>query len=314
MPTTNNANVVFGPVLSRRFGKSLGVDLSPKTKQCNFDCVYCELVKAKPLDTMQDVLPKEIIIDSIQKALMHSSNFDVLTFTANGEPTLYPYLYEVISAIKPLLPSHIKTLILSNGSRFFEQQKALLLFDIVKFSLDGAVYSAYKKTDRPSTNLDLSRILESIMEFSRIFKGELVAEVLLVAGHNDTQENLERIAQFLREAKVARVDLGTIDRPSAYAVKPVDEERLLWARGFFGGLCVNLPKRKKLDSSELEAKSYTRDELLKLIATRPIEVSEAEVLLSDSTRKLLYELIQAESICIKESANMRFYTARKNDV
>ena len=115
------SNIVFGPVRSRRFGRSLGVDLSPNKKQCNFDCVYCELQKAKPVDMMNDVIPKEMVIEAIRDAVMSidSDEIDVLTFSANGEPTLYPYLYEVISAVKGFLPPHIKTLILSNGSKIY---------------------------------------------------------------------------------------------------------------------------------------------------------------------------------------------------
>ena len=61
--------IVFGPVHSRRFGRSLGVDLSPKIKQCNFDCVYCELQKAKSVDSMGDVVPLQEIIESVKKAI-----------------------------------------------------------------------------------------------------------------------------------------------------------------------------------------------------------------------------------------------------
>ena len=107
--------IVFGPVHSRRFGRSLGVDLSPKIKQCNFDCVYCELQKAKSVDSMGDVVPLQEIIESVKKALeMHQC--DVLTLTANGEPTLYPHLKDLISNLKKIVPDSIKLLLLTNGS------------------------------------------------------------------------------------------------------------------------------------------------------------------------------------------------------
>ncbi len=329
----NFPQIIFGPVISRRFGRSLGIDLSPSKKQCNFDCVYCELKKAKPMDFMGDVLPKELVIESIKTALLdlarnaksmdssetldssldsmalESSAIDVLTFTANGEPTLYPYLYDVVSAIKPFVPKNCKTLILSNGSRFKEQKDALLLFDIVKFSLDGAIESAYKKTDRPEKNLKLEKILEGIKEFARIYRGELVAEVLLVKGFNDSKENLLAIASFLRELKVARIDLGSIDRPSAYDVKAIDSDVLESFLPYFEGLCVSLLKRSK--SINIAKKSYNKSELLKLISTRPIEVCEAKILFSKDTLAILENLLESREICITNSANLRFYTKAK---
>lgn len=241
--------VIFGPVLSRRFGRSLGVDLSPSTKQCNFDCVYCELYKAKPMESMREVFPYQQILSEIENALKIHKDISVLTFTATGEPTLYPQLFELITATKPLLPPHIKTLILSNGSRFYEQKKALQLFDIVKFSLDAGILSAFKKIDRPSHLLSLEKILKGIEDFSAEYGGELVAEVLLVEGHNDSEENLRAIADFLRKVRISRVDLGSIDRPSAYQVKSVSEEKLHWASKFFDNLNLSLPRRNQIQTN-----------------------------------------------------------------
>ncbi|SQB99110.1 radical SAM protein [Helicobacter fennelliae] len=321
------SNIVFGPVRSRRFGRSLGVDLSPNKKQCNFDCVYCELQKAKPVDMMNDVIPKEMVIEAIRDAAMSidSDEIDVLTFSANGEPTLYPYLYEVISAVKGFLPPHIKTLILSNGSKFHEQQKALLLFDIVKFSIDGAREQDYKKTDRPSKNLHLENIFEGIREFASKYQGELVAEVLLVAGFNDNEENLAKIASFLREIQVSRIDIGSIDRPSAYQVKSVSYERLESFARIFEGLHVNIPTRstnpqtpkESKESSQsstakpLKPKTYTADELYKLIATRPIALNEATFLLSQESLQSLQSLIECGKIIIQKSVGIEFYVASK---
>ncbi|WP_300897128.1 radical SAM protein, partial [uncultured Helicobacter sp.] len=142
--------IVFGPVHSRRFGRSLGVDLSPKIKQCNFDCVYCELQKAKSVDSMGDVVPLQEIIESVKKALeMHQC--DVLTLTANGEPTLYPHLKDLISNLKKIVPDSIKLLLLTNGSLLWKAdiREALQGLDILKFSCDSLEKRAFKRIDRP---------------------------------------------------------------------------------------------------------------------------------------------------------------------
>lgn len=341
--------IIFGPVLSRRFGRSLGVDLSPSVKQCNFDCVYCELHKAKPVDSMSEIVPYTQILEAIKSGLQAHKDICVLTFTATGEPTLYPQLYELISATKPLLPPHIKTLILSNGSRFQAQKKALALFDIVKFSIDAAILSDFRKIDRPSKRLSLPSILRGIEDFSVDFRGELVAEVLLVEGHNDSEENLRSIAEFLRNIRISRVDLGSIDRPSAYQVKAVSEEKLRWASEFFAGLNLSLPKRAKIESKDTldtadisqvcpkdchskdkkikasnpkqsqnlppnnhkNAKSYTKDSLLKFIATRPVERDEAALLFDRRTLKILDSLLEEKKITLKSQAQNTFYTIAK---
>lgn len=235
------------------------MDLSPNKKQCNFDCVYCELHKSAPIDSMEEVLPPAQILQAIAEALRAHKNIDVLTFTATGEPTLYPHLRELIASAKPLLPAHIKTLILSNGSRFAQAHDALLLFDMVKFSIDAALAKEFRKIDRPSRALDLPAMLAAIERFAREYRGELIAEVLLVEGHNDTRENLEAIAAFLRRVRVTRVDIGSIDRPSAYQVRAVSDEKLAWASGFFTGLNVSLPTRAKIASENLANENLARE-------------------------------------------------------
>ncbi len=90
---------IFGPVASRRFGTSLGIDLSPDSKQCNFDCLYCELAPAATVDTYTKVYtPKEIIAE-LEVSLKEHPNTEVITLTANGEPSLYPHLDELIQEI-----------------------------------------------------------------------------------------------------------------------------------------------------------------------------------------------------------------------
>lgn len=239
--------IVFGPVHSRRFGRSLGVDLSPLVKQCNFDCVYCELKGAKSVDSMRSIVPINDIVESVKNAL-NIYQCDVLTLTANGEPTLYPHLQELISTLKSIMPDSIKLLLLTNGSLLWKEQvrNALEKLDIVKFSCDSLEERAFKRVDRPHSSLSLARIKEGIASFCKSFKGEIVAEVLFVKGINDSITQAQDIAAFLADLPILRVDIGSIDRPPAYKVEPVSEERLAeLAQCFYAHkhLQVNLPKR-----------------------------------------------------------------------
>lgn len=272
------------------------------------------------MDSMEVVLPPQAVIQAIKQALQVHRAIDVLSFTATGEPTLYPHLYEVITAVTPFLPQGTKSLILSNGSNLVAQKHALNAFDMVKFSLDAVVPSAFKKVDRPSKSLDIAQILQGIREFASSYKGELIAEVLLVQGHNDTQENLYAIAEFLRQIPISRVDLGSIDRPSAYAVKPLSNERLQEMAEIFSGLPLMLPSRvssKNQDSQDdlaqnppAKSSPRSKETLLKLIATRPIACDEAAQIFSPQELAQLQTLIAQGAVIIKQQGGNKFYTAK----
>ncbi|WQS73272.1 radical SAM protein [Helicobacter pylori] len=304
-----NLPVVFGPVLSRRFGKSLGVDLSPSKKQCNYNCIYCELGKAKPIECMEEVIKVETLINAIQNALNNlATPIDVLTITANGEPTLYPHLLELIQSIKPFLKG-VKTLILSNGSLFYEPkvQQALKEFDIVKFSLDAIDLKAFERVDKPYSK-DINKILEGILSFSQIYQGQLVAEVLLIKGVNDSTNNLKLIAAFLKQINIARVDLSTIDRPSSFKAPKLSEDELLKCSLFFEGLCVSLPKRTITQADQAKKLiSCGIDELLALISRRPLSAEEAPLILDPNAFKHLETLLNHKQITIKKVGSLEFY-------
>lgn len=302
--------IVFGPILSRRFGISLGVDLSPRKKQCNFDCVYCELGGAKTINQMDDVVPLDQVLQEIDKGIVKHPSIDVLSVTANGEPTLYPFLFDLSTALKAMTRGKCKTLILSNGSNFGDPSvaRALENFDIVKFSLDCVSWRCFKKIDRPHRELELSKILEGIKAFASNFQGELVAEVLVIRGLNDNFEEMLQIADFLRSIRIARVDLGSIDRPPAYRVEGVEIGDLEALSSAFSGLCVSIPKRGEKEMSRYSIENT--QELLEIIARRPIAEDEFPTLFASGAERLLQELLNDKKIESKNVANMRFFTLK----
>ena len=207
---------VFGPINSRRFGMSLGIDLSPKQKSCNFDCVYCELKGAKPVEEIENPPSVNEIISALKEALKAHQNIDVITLTANGEPTLYPHLKELVAKVNEI-KGKAKTLILSNGSGARDQKicEALQELDIVKFSLDSAVQSTFKKIDRNKSGIEVGELVKAMAKFRKEFNGELVLEILVVAGFNDKEEEFIALNEAINEIAPHRVYVGTIDRPPA---------------------------------------------------------------------------------------------------
>ena len=305
-------NIIFGPIFSRRFGKSLGIDLSPQSKQCNFDCLYCELEGKRAIENMQEVIEVNTIIEALFSHI--SADLDVLTITANGEPTLYPHLFELISKIKGLIPPNIKTLILSNGSNFGDPkiQEALKLFDIVKFSLDAGNEKEFLRIDRPHKHIDLENIKAGILDFSAQFQGELVAEVLFVKDVNDGKSNILALCDFFASLpRLSRIDLSTIDRPPAYPKEPISHDRLQNIGAFFQkrlDIPINIPQRK---SSETLKQNLDSTELYNLIKRRPIEFFEAKEMFSENTLETLDHLIKEHKIFLQKTNNLFFYTAKE---
>ncbi len=254
---TTHLPLIFGPVPSRRFGISLGVDLSPTLKQCNFDCLYCELEAAKTVAKQSDIIPVTDVIKAIKEALKTHTNIDVITFTANGEPTLYPYLDQLIDAVDTI-KGNAKTLILSNGANIYEPQiqQTLSKIDIVKLSLDCVSKRCFKKLDRVDGSIDTTKIIEGMIDFRKLYKKQLITETLFVKTLNDRPSEYLKIYKALQQIKPDRVDIGTIDRPPAYDVQPVSYKTLLEIADHFEGLPVTIAHRdkniQKIDYSENE--------------------------------------------------------------
>ncbi|ECV9671644.1 radical SAM protein [Campylobacter jejuni] len=298
--------ILFGPINSRRFGRSLGIDLSPSKKQCNFDCVYCELEAQKPQAKQDEIVSVEEIVLEVQNTLEKNVPFDFLTLTANGEPSLYPHLEELISSLRNIAKDK-KLLILSNGTAVLDQDKfnALLKLDVVKFSLDSAISKTFYRIDRVLKNIDLEKMIEKMAEFKTQFKGDLVMEILVVKDLNDNEEEFIALNQALAKIAPLRVDLSTIDRPPAYAVKKVSEERLLELSKLITSTPVLLPKRHY----EGEKLNFNEEELLKMLHLRSQSEIDIENKLDKASQVLLDKLIKEEKVKILNLAGVKFYKA-----
>ena len=252
---------------------SLGIDLSPNAKQCNFDCLYCELSYAKTLSKQIDIISVENIVTELQKSLKNHSNIDVITFTANGEPSLYPYLSELIDEIDKI-KGDTKTLILSNGANIYEKdiQKTLSKIDIVKLSLDCVSDKCFKKLDRVDDSVDCSKIVSGMIEFRKLYDKELITETLFVKDLNDNDSEIELIYESLQQIKPNRVDIGTIDRPPAYDVQPISFKKLEYIANKFKNLPVNITYKNRPKSIQ----SFSEDEILNLLKMRPLTKEELE--------------------------------------
>ena len=299
-------NIIFGPVNSRRFGKSLGIDLSPSKKQCNFDCLYCELEPAKTMGAYEDVISVKEIVSALRVALKTHQDIDVLTVTANGEPTLYPYLSELMDEINTLKGS-IKTLILSNGATIHEEktQEALMKFDTVKLSLDCATARCLKRLDRAHEGIDVEQIKEGMLRFKAKFNNPLIIEILIVKNVNDNDEEIQFLNEYLMTLNPTRIDIGTIDRPPAYKVEALSYEALREiSLKFDTSLPIYIASRKKVIE---KPSAYIQEEILETIKKRPLTQEDVDVLFDEESKKRVVEMINNQLLTIVNSSGYDFF-------
>ncbi|WP_257928937.1 wyosine [tRNA(Phe)-imidazoG37] synthetase, radical SAM superfamily [Campylobacter lari] len=296
--------ITFGPISSRRFGLSLGIDLSPNQKQCNFDCVYCELQAAKPMEKSL-IYPKiQDIIEQVKQALASDVKFDFLTLTANGEPSLYPYLKELVYELNKIKQDK-KLLILSNGSGVLNTHafNALMDIDVVKFSLDSAIEKTFYRIDRALKQIKLEVMIEKMIAFRKKFLGDLIMEVLIVQGLNDSKEEMLALNEIFDKIKPLRVDFSTIDRPPAYPVKGISLEKLEELSIYITSVPVVLAKHcykgEKID--------FDTGELLKMLQLRAQSEFDIENKFSQYSKDILEKLIKEQKVVVKNLAGVNFY-------
>lgn len=297
-------SIIFGPIPSRRFGISLGIDLSPAKKQCNFDCLYCELEGAKTVDKMDEYPRVKDIIKEINNSFKIHPIIDVLTLTCNGEPTLYPKLNELIDEINKIKGS-TKTLILSNGSTIYKEDifNTLLKIDIVKLSLDCVSEKCFKKLDRVNSSVETQKIVPLMIEFSQKTQKNLVLEILFVKDLNDKDEEISLLYQALIQINPTRVDIGTIDRPPAYDVKPVSYEFLQSVANKFININVNIVYKNRPKSIQ----SFSLNEITSMLKRRPLTREDIENMFDIESKNILDSLIKDEIVTIINSSGVDFY-------
>jgi len=304
-------STIFGPINSRRFGTSLGIDLSPALKQCNFDCLYCELAPAATVDIQSETPNVKSIITDLKTALQEHNNIDEITLTANGEPTLYPHLKELISEIDKVKDKK-ETLILTNSAALVDKEvfETLLALDQVKLSLDAISTDIFKKIDRPHDDIDISKLVDAVIHFSEIYRGKLFIEILFVRGLNDTKEEVAKLNEVLNRLKALRIDIGTIDRPPAYPVEGISYGELVQiSQQFDPELPINIASRVHAEFSQ---SSYTEDEIINTLDKRPLTPEDVEILFDKESKKRLLDLVEEKKVQIIERAKLEFYVPSEN--
>lgn len=230
-------NHVYGPIPSRRLGRSLGVDLIP-LKTCNWNCVYCQLGRTTPLtNERREYIPRQAILDEVVAALAQHApgTVDFISLVGSGEPTLHSAIGWLIRAIQAR--TALPVAVITNGALLYlpAVRAELAAAAVVMPTLSAGTPDLYRQIHRPHPEATFQRLVEGLMAFRDIFPNRLWIEVMLLQGVNDGAVALRELAALLAQIKPDAVHVVLPERPPAEPwVAPADDAGLLRAAAILG--------------------------------------------------------------------------------
>ena len=265
---------IYGPVLSRRLGASLGIDLVP-SKTCSYDCVYCQCGRTTNKTIQRkEYVPIARVIEEIKTFLpAYKGKLDYLTLSGAGEPTLNSGIGEVIRSLKKL--SRIPVAVLTNSSLLWraDVRDELKQADLVMPSLDAATPMAFNFVNRPGA-LKIGEIINGLVEFRKQFTGKIWLEILLVQVYNDEIGNLKALKKAVKRICPDKIQLNTVTRPPAEdCAYPLDANRLRRLARFFGPRAEIIADRE-ISVTQAGGQSNIPGRIIALLARRPCVMPE----------------------------------------
>ena len=306
----------FGPIPSRRLGRSLGVNNIP-AKVCPYSCVYCQVGRTTAMELERRAFfPPQIIAGDVaaklESARRLGADADYVTFVADGEPTLDANLGLELELLRPL---GVPLAVITNSSLIGREdvRADLARADWVSLKADAGDEATWRRVNRPHKKLRLAAILEGMRAFARDFGGTLATETMLVKGLNDELAHVERVAAFVAELEPATAYLSVPTRPPAEEeVGPPSEEAVARAYDVFvaAGLRTEL-----LIGYPSDAFAYTGDveeDILSVTAVHPMrEEAVAELLAKAGADWGAVERLLADGLLAAvEFAGRKFYVRR----
>ncbi len=277
-------SLVFGPVPSRRLGKSLGINNIPP-KACPYSCVYCQLgPTAEPSLLRTKFHPPEQIVSAIGERLKElgeqREQVDTLSFVPDGEPTLDLNLGRTIEQLRPF---GINIAVVTSGVLLSRDdvRAELASADWVSLKIDAMRESVWKRTNDPHASLRFDNLRSGMLVFASMFSGTLVTETMLVEGVNTRAADIERTADFVSRLGPDVAYIATATHPvSNSSCPPASAATMAAAYEIFSH---RLPKVECLSGfpelAQFRSSGDVRDDLLTITAVHPMRVSEVRGLL-----------------------------------
>ena len=297
----------FGPVPSRRLGRSLGLDLIP-FKTCTYDCIYCQLGRTtRKTAERKEWVPLEAVLEELESRL--STRPDYITLGGSGEPTLFSRLDELIAGIKAM--TDIPLAVLTNGSLLWleEVREQLRGADLVVPSLDAGSAALFEKVNRPVEDVRFDAMVQGLIDFRRGFSKQIWLEILLVDGITANESAVAELAQWTARIEPDRVQLNTVTRPGAESfAKGISRQALQRLAAMFSPAAeVIADFRGVHERPEFAA---GRDAVLDLLRRRPCSIDDIAGGLGmhrNEVVKYVEELIAAGTAEMTEVGGKRYY-------
>jgi wyosine [tRNA(Phe)-imidazoG37] synthetase (radical SAM superfamily) len=311
--TGHTKGFVYGPVPSRRLGRSLGIDLVPY-KVCTYDCIYCQLGRTTHLTVERRAhVSAETILAECKAILATGKRPDIISLAGSGEPTLNSAIGEVVQGLKQ--HTTLPVAVLTNGALLWQKavQEDLMAADLVLPSLDAGDERLFKVINRPHPALSYARMVEGLATFTRHFTGEVWLEVLLLDGLTDTPAAVAKIANQVEKIQPARVQLNTACRPPAETIAaPVSVGRLRALADLFPCPVDIISHDVREATSTPPAGVTTEAEILAMLARRPCtagDVAHGLGIHIYEALKYLEAMVSADRLELVVNDQGTFYTS-----
>jgi len=302
---------IYGPVPSRRLGLSLGLDIVP-FKTCTLSCVYCQLGRTTRLTALRKrYVAAGEVLKELRGFLAKGGKADYITFSGSGEPTLNSSLGDMIAGIRKM--TSVPVCVITNGTLLYDKKvrKDLSRADLVIPSLDAVSPRVFRKVNRPAPALRIEKIMKGLVKFSRIFRGKIWLEIMLVKGVNDTPSEIKKLKEAVRMIRPDKIHINTPVRPpAALSAKPPSGKRLREIVRILGRECEVICERhikKKRLCMDANARA-----ILSIMRRRPVTVRDIVSSLGideGSVVKELLILVKLKKIKAQKRNRRTYYTA-----
>ena len=309
-------SIAYGPVPSRRLGRSLGINNIPP-KICSYSCIYCQLGKTTHMQTGRGAFydPRSIAVaveEKVNQCREKVEQIDYLTFVPDGEPTLDVNLGKEINLLRPLA---IKIAVITNASLIWREdvRQDLREADYVSLKVDAVSKETWRRINRPQKLLRLNNIADGILKFANMFSGDLATETMLVQGVNDNSEEIERIADLLKELKPDKSYLAIPIRPPAErAITAPGEEAINTAYQTLKERLSDVEYLIGYEGNAFACTGNAKDDLLSITSVHPMREDAVAELLhkAGANWQAVLELIDDGRLVRLEYQGNRFYTRR----
>jgi wyosine [tRNA(Phe)-imidazoG37] synthetase (radical SAM superfamily) len=305
--------LAFGPVPSRRLGRSLGINNIPP-KVCTYSCVYCQLGRTTKMQVERGAFYKpeailQVIQGKVEKAQASGESIDYLTFVPDGEPTLDVNLGREIELLRSL---GIKIAVITNASLLWRKdvREDLMQADWVSLKIDSTRREVWRRIDRPHGSLQLTSILDGMLEFADTYEGELVTETMLVAGVNPGDALVGELADLVAQLRPSVAYLSIPTRPPAeeWVQLPAEDD----INRAFQILSTQVEQVEYLIGYEGNAFAFTGDveeDLLSITAVHPMREDAVSEFLTRAgvDRSVVRRLLTQGQLVEMEHQGARFY-------